>query len=132
MKYVLDTDACIWVLRGRGPVVSRVRAQAAGDVGVTAMTEAELRYGALRSSNPAGDLARVEALLSDPVECLPFDRDAAVWHADLRAALRSHPIGERDLVIASIAMANRCAIVTGNAREFGRVPGLVVEDWLRE
>ena len=95
------------------------------------MTEAELRYGALKSSDPARDLARVEAFLSAPMTILSFDRDAAQHHAEIRFALRARPIGERDLVIASTALAHDLPIVTGNAREMGRVPQLVVEDWSR-
>ena len=61
---------------------------------------------------------------------LPFDSEAAEHHAELCFALRAHPIGERDLIIASIAVAQGLALVTHNVREFSRVPALTVEDWI--
>jgi tRNA(fMet)-specific endonuclease VapC len=129
VRYILDTDTCICVLRQREPVFSRVRALSPDDLAVTAMTEAELRYGARNSSNPIAGMARVETFLSAPIESLPFDSDAARWHAELRYALRPTPIGERDLVIASVAVANGHTFVTRNTAEFARVPGLVCQDW---
>lgn len=129
--YLLDTDTCIWVLRGQSRLCGRLKRQSPDDVAVSVMTEAELRYGALKSSAPARNRERVELFLSAPFELLPFDRDAARCHAELRFALRSQPIGERDLVIASIAVARGRILVTGNAREFSRVPGLEVANWSR-
>lgn len=129
MRYILDTDICIWVLREKEPILSRVRGLSPDDVTVTAMTEAELRFGARNSRDPAAGLARVNAFLSAPIECLPFDREAARWHAELRYALRTNPIGERDLVIASIAVATGHTFVTRNTTEFERVPGLARVDW---
>ena len=73
----------------------------------------------------------LEAFLSAPIEALPFDSEAARWHAELRWALRARPIGERDLVIASVTMAQQHTLVSGNRAEFSRIPGLAVEDWTR-
>ncbi len=131
MRYLLDTDTCIWLLREREPVYSRVREESPDDLALASMTEAELRFGALRSRDPASGLARVEALLAAPIAVLPFDREAARVHATLRLALRAQPVGERDLVIASVAVAHGLVLVTGNLREFARVPELEVEDWRR-
>ncbi len=128
-RYILDTDTVIWMLREREPVWSRVRARSPDEVAVTTMTEAELRYGARNSTNPPAGLARIEAFLSAPIERLPFDSEAARWHAELRWALRSRPIGERDLIIASVAMAQQQTLVSCNQAEFRRVPGLALEDW---
>lgn len=132
MRFLLDTDACVWLLRGQATLRARVRRISPDDLAIASMTEAELRYGALKSSDPARDLARVETLLSAPVAILPFDSDAARRHAETRFSLRARPIGERDLVIASTALAHGLTVVTGNVREMGRVPELVVEDWSRE
>ncbi|MEJ7812081.1 MAG: type II toxin-antitoxin system VapC family toxin [Gemmatimonadaceae bacterium] len=129
MKYLLDTDVVIEVLREREPVRSRVRRESPDDLAVATMTEAELRYGARNSRDPARALTLVETFLSAPIERVAFDSEAAAHHADVRFALRSRPIGERDLVIASTALARRLVVVTGNTREFERVPGLVVEFW---
>jgi tRNA(fMet)-specific endonuclease VapC len=129
--YLLDTDTCIALLRGEERVIRRVRQESPDDVAVSAMTEAELAYGALKSSSPKRNRDRVEALLAAPFEILPFDREAARCHAELRFALRSQPIGERDLVIASIAVSRGRVLVTGNRREFERVPHLALVNWIR-
>lgn len=127
--FLLDTDTCIWVLRGRPDVSARLQAESPDDVVIASITEAELRYGCLASRDPAASLARVSAFLSAPLTVLPFDRDAAVIHAQLRYALRKQPIGERDLMIASVAGAGGWTVVTSNTREFERVPGLKVVSW---
>jgi tRNA(fMet)-specific endonuclease VapC len=127
---VLDTDVCVEWLRRRRGIPARLKALSPADLAITAMTEAELRFGALRSRDPAGNLQQVEEILESGVGLLGFDRAAAQHHADIRQALKSEPIGERDLVIASIARSNGYRVATGNVREFARVPGLPVDNWL--
>jgi tRNA(fMet)-specific endonuclease VapC len=129
VRYLLDTDTCIEVLRRREPASSRVRERSPDDLAVSAMTVAELRFGALNSGDPKRSLAAVQAFLSAPIDIIPFDEDAAEQHASVRFALRSKPIGERDLVIAATARAGNLTIVTHNRRHFERVPDLSVEDW---
>lgn len=131
MTYLLDTDTAVWLMREREPVLSRVRAQSPADVAICSMTEAELRFGANKADQPARGLARLDALIATPIQVLPFDRAAARRHADIRFAVGAQPIGDRDLVIASVAAANGLTLVTGNVREFSRVPGLAIEDWSR-
>lgn len=125
---MLDTDVCVDALRGHQGVLAHLRARSPATVLTTAMTVAELRYGALKSREPDANLTRVVAFL-EPLTVLDFDADAAAHHADIRWALRDRPIGERDLVIAAVARARSMTLVTGNRREFGRVPSLSVEDW---
>jgi tRNA(fMet)-specific endonuclease VapC len=98
------------------------------EVAVSAMNEAELWYGALNSQHPDKHAKDVEAFLA-PLIVLPFDAEATREHARLRMALKNMPIGERDLVIASVALSHRLTVVTHNQREFGRVPGLRAIDW---
>ncbi len=131
IRYLLDTDTCVWILRERESVVARVRATSPDDVAVSTVTEAELLFGAHNSRDADRNLERVEAFLSARFEILSFDRESAQRHAHLRLALKKRPIGERDLVIASTALANNLTLVTCNAREFARVPGLTLEDWTR-
>lgn len=128
MRFLLDTDTCIFALRHRPEVRSHFAAVAPDDLVLSAMNEAELWYGALNSQHPDRHIRDVEAFLA-PFIVLPFDREAAKEHARLRMALRNMPIGERDLVIASVALAHRLTVVTHNQREFGRVPGLKTIDW---
>lgn len=131
MPYLLDTDTCIWFLRQRDPVYSAVLDQSPDELRVASMTVAELYYGALASADPPAAATRIEAFLGAGVSVLPFDEAAAADHAAHRFALRATPIGERDLVIASIATTTGHTLVSSNRREFERVPGLELEDWSR-
>ncbi len=126
--YLLDTDVCVWAIRGRGPAAPRVRSRSPDELAVCSMTEAELRFGLIKRDSPANRIA-TEAFLDEVGTVLPFDSDAARRHAELRFAIRAQPIGEHDLLIASVAMANKLTLVTGNVREFSRIPGLKVENW---
>jgi tRNA(fMet)-specific endonuclease VapC len=94
------------------------------------ITLAELWFGALKSTRPERTRASVDAFLR-PFEVLLFDRDAAGSYAEIRLRLErlGRPIGERDLLIAAIARSRSLTVVTHNVGEFGRVPGLTVEDW---
>jgi tRNA(fMet)-specific endonuclease VapC len=127
--YLLDTDVCVWLIRGREPVVSTVRSHSPDDLAVGSMTEAELWYGARKGGREA-DVVATKRFIEEIGTVLPFDSAAATIHAQVRLALRSMPISERDLVIASTALASQRTLVTGNTREFSRVPGLNVESWL--
>ena len=129
MKFLLDTDTSIHALRHNPEARSRLESLTPEDVAVSAMNEAELRYGALNSLHPDKRTKDVEAFL-EPIVVLPFDAEAAKEHARLRMALRKMPVGERDLVIASVALARRLTIVTHNQREFSRIPGLETIDWI--
>lgn len=125
---VLDTDIVIDVLRGRAGVIRRLAAISPDDLGVTSMSVAELRYGALASSDPRGNLAEVERFLAQ-VRVLPFGRRSSVIHARLRWDLRASPIGAHDLVIAATTLAAGAKLASANVREFARVAGLTVENW---
>ena len=128
MKYVLDTNAVIHAIRG-WPESVRDRLEVVGPAvtAVSAVTVAELWYGAEKSGRP-GRHRLFEAFLA-PFEILPFDEAAGRAHGVLRHELRHTPMGERDLLIAAIVYSRDLTVVTANGREFGRVRGLSVEDW---
>lgn len=129
MIWLLDTNVLIHTQRGRPEAVRRrLQAVAPDDVAISTITVAELWYGIASSDDPDAKRERWAGFLA-PFEVLPFDRTAAELHGGLRFTLRHHPIGERDLLIAAIALANDLAVVTANTGEFRRVPGLQVEDW---
>jgi tRNA(fMet)-specific endonuclease VapC len=125
---VLDTDIVVDILRGRDDVLRRLAARSPDAVGVTTMTVAELRYGALVSRDSVRNMAEVDRFLAQ-VRVLSFGRRSAAIHAQLRQALRPNPVGPNDLVIAATTLAFGAALATANQREFSRVPGLTVEDW---
>lgn len=131
MTWLLDTNVLIEARRGRPVEVrNRLAARDPGDLAISAITIAELWYGAAKSNDPEASRAVWRRFLED-WSVLPFDREAAEYHGELRHALRRELIGERDLLIACVALANELTLVTANVREFGRVPGLRVEDWSR-
>lgn len=131
MTYLLDTNVCIDYLNGR---VIRVREHMESllpsEVVLCSVVKAELFYGAMKSANPPLTLVRQEPFISQFLS-LPFDDAAAEKYGRLRAFLskQGKPIGPNDLLIAAIALANNVTLVTHNTSEFGRVPGLQIEDW---
>lgn len=127
--YLLDTDTCIWALRGHAQVVSRMRLHSPVDLAIASMTLAELWFGATRSSGAPAAFAKVKMFLSPGIAVLSFDETAAYRYAEIRHAVRAQPIGNQDLVIASVGVARGLTVVTSNVREFSRVPGLRIESW---
>ena len=131
MKVILDTNTCLYALKLQGRVVERLREHSPDDVGVTIVTVAELWFGARKSARPQATRREIDAFLA-PLEVVPFDRAGAEAYAEIRFELErsGRPIGERDLLIASIARARELTVVTHNLSEFRRVPRLATEDWL--
>lgn len=131
MKFILDTNTCIYALKRQGRVAERLREHSPDDIGTTIITVAELWFGARKSSRPDVTRREIDAFL-EPLGVLPFDRAAAEAYARLRFDLQrvGRPIGERDLLIAAIAVARGLTVVTHNTSEFGRVASLEAEDWL--
>jgi tRNA(fMet)-specific endonuclease VapC len=132
LKYLLDTNACIQLLRrGQGDAVRRrIAPLAVDDVALCAPVRYELFFGAHRSDRREENLAKVRVLLAQ-FASLPFDDAAAERAAEIRAHLtgRGTPIGPADLLIAAIAVSKNLTLVTNNTAEFGRVPSLKIEDW---
>ena len=130
MKYLLDTNTCVFALKQRSRVVEQLRKCVPEDLSVAIITVAELWFGARKSIRPEATRREIDAFLQ-PFEVLPFDHEAADEYARLRFELEhiGRPIGERDLLIASIAVARGLIVVTHNVSEFGRLAGLIVEDW---
>lgn len=131
--YLLDTDICIYLLNGKAPrAEARLRELDRDEVGVTAITVAELSFGAVHSGRPERNLARVEAFLA-PLVRVPFDDAAAACFARIKQALTASGgmIGAMDLLIAATALAFPAVLVTNNTRDFARVPGLEMENWMR-
>jgi tRNA(fMet)-specific endonuclease VapC len=129
MKYLLDIDTVSFALRGHGEVGARIRARKPSELAMSAITVAELRYGADRKRS-----RRLHALIdtfTSAVEVVSFDQLAALDFGRIGSVLaeRGTPIGEFDVLIAAHAVALRCTLVTNNLRHFSKVPGLSVENW---
>ncbi len=131
LTFFLDTNICIYVLKGKFPGIQRrLLALPPAQLAVPAMVEAELRLGAAKSQTAAKTMKVVRAFLA-PLAIVPFDSAAAVHYATIRGALevKGKPIGPNDYVIAATVMAHGGILVTANDDEFSRVPGLRIENW---
>lgn len=134
MRYLLDTNICIYVIKRRPPqVLARLQRCAVGDLGLSTVTLAELEYGVAKSQEPVRHHAALAAFTL-PLEVIPFDAPAAAAYGPIRATLarQGTPIGAMDLLIAAHARSLGVILVTNNVREFGRVPGLQIEHWAED
>ncbi len=130
MKFLLDTDTCIYAIKKHAGIVGQMAVWGPDDLAVSVITEAELRTGAAKSSSPLKSLHVMQIFLQ-PLEVLDFTSRDTVVYAQLRARLEraGTPIGPLDTIIAAHALAHDLTLVTNNEREFRRVPGLRVENW---
>jgi tRNA(fMet)-specific endonuclease VapC len=132
VRYLLDTNTVSYIIKGIFPHVrERLLKVRVSEVGISVVTEAELRFGVARLPQ-ATKLAFVVEEFLLRVDVLPWDSPAARHYARLRATLEEHgePMGNLDLMIAAQALAAG-AILVSNDRVFRRVKGLKVEDWTR-
>lgn len=129
-RFMLDTNIISDMVRNPSGSAARRARQVEGEICTSIIVAAELRYGCAKKGSPQL-LRRVEALL-DEIDILPFDIPADVDYGGLRAELEAEGqlIGANDLFIAAHAYSQRLILVTANVREFSRVRGLKVENWL--
>ena len=131
LKFMLDTNICIFTIKNRPQEVRSAFKQHHGQMCISTVTLMELIFGAEKSSNPEHNLADVEAFAAR-LEVLEYDQEAAAHTGQLRAELgrQGQPIGPYYQMIAGHARSRGLIVVTNNRREFDRVPGLRVEDWV--
>lgn len=131
MTFLLDTNICIYALKQNPTVLGRLLAEKPVDVGLSVITEAELRTGAAKSSSSTRATRLLEHFLR-PLAVLDFTSDDARAYASVRARLEhaGTPIGPLDTLIAAQAVARKLTLVSNNEREFKRIPDLRVQNWL--
>ncbi len=132
IRYLLDTNICIYIIRRKPePVIRRLLRLPVSSVGISSITLSELEYGVEKSARPAQNRRALIRFLA-PLEILPYDDEAARAYGRVRAGLERQgtPIGALDMLIAAHALAAACTLVTNNEREFRRIPGLRVENWV--
>ncbi|RWI89967.1 MAG: type II toxin-antitoxin system VapC family toxin [Mesorhizobium sp.] len=131
--YLLDTNILIAAMKGRPEVRKQLEAQQISAIRLSAIVMGELEFGAEKSAYGDRNRARL-ATLTQRLPLVGIDQDTIRHYAKTRAFLERHgtPIGANDTWIAAQALAINAVLVTDNEREFSRVPGLVVENWLTD
>jgi tRNA(fMet)-specific endonuclease VapC len=131
MKYLLDTNICIYIIKQKpSVVVDRLQKIKVNEIGISVITLAELEYGVSKSNFPERNkLALIQFLT--PFEILPFSEFAASIYGRIRSDLekKGQIIGPYDLLIGAQALSEKLTLVTNNEREFQRIPGIAIENW---
>jgi len=129
---LLDTDTCIAILRGNQAVIER-RAATSDDVATTCITAAELFYGAAKSRAPRNNRALLTSFLGT-LPVLGLDEISVQIFGETKALLehQGRRLADADLFIGAIAASLRAIVVTGNRRHYERIPGVTIENWIRD
>lgn len=133
MNFLLDTNICIYLIKRKPPeVLERFTQLQPNSVCISSVTSSELYYGAQKSSQAERNLAALNDFLL-PFRIVDYDDAAAFFYGTLRADLekRGQPIGSLDMMIAAHALSLDLTLVTHNTKEFARVNGLKLNNWVK-
>lgn len=131
MHYYLDTNICIYYLKGLYPALQdKLHNYYVSEIKIPSIVKAELLYGAKKSKKKEDNTSKVEQFLL-PFEVIAFDDKAATKYAEIRAEMTvaGNPIGPNDLIIAATVITNNGTLITNNENEFSRVNSLMIENW---
>ena len=131
MKYLIDTNICIYIMNKRpARVIKKFKQFELGDVGISTITVSELQYRVAKSTHRKENHQRLEQFIA-PLEILAYDEMAAGAYGDIRFQLEKcgQTIGPLDLLIAAHAISQNLILVTNNDKEFKRIKSLRVENW---
>jgi tRNA(fMet)-specific endonuclease VapC len=132
MKYMLDTNICIYLIKQKpADVLERFKQTDISEISISSITLGELFYGVSKSSKPEQNFMALTQFAA-PLEILPFGGEAAQYYGDLRAHLEMQgtPIGSLDMLIAAHSLSLSITLVINNEKEFNRVPNLKIENWV--
>ncbi len=129
-KYILDTDTCIYWLKGDRNIEKKILAAGMENVFITVISECELFYGAYKSTRVDKNLEVLKGL-REKVKVIQTSSDVAPLYGRLKAALeqKGQVIDDADLLIASLDMVSKGTLVTNNIGHFSRISGLLIENW---
>ena len=133
MKFMLDTNICIYIIKQKPPkVIERFNRAKISQIGISSITMSELSYGVYKSSKPEQNQMALAQFVA-PLEILPYGDEAVQYYGQLRVHLekKGTPIGALDMLIAAHALSNNCTLVTNNEKEFARVPDLKIVNWAK-
>ena len=131
--YMLDTDICIYIIKQKPKnVLKRFQQLQTGELSISVITYAELMNGAKKSRRVKDNLTKLEEL-AELLIIEPFHKEAAIAYGDIRSNLEKNGlvIGSNDLLIAAHALSLDWVLVTNNVKEFKRVGGLKIENWVK-
>jgi tRNA(fMet)-specific endonuclease VapC len=130
MTFLLDTDTCVYWLRGRTAVHARLAAVSPEELSISVITLAELHYGADCSAQADANHQAIDDFVSG-MAVLPLDASIARVFGEVKAQLRrqGNLIEDFDLLLAATALSNGLTLVTNNAAHFERIPGLTLSSW---
>jgi tRNA(fMet)-specific endonuclease VapC len=134
MRYLLDTNICIYLIKKRPQaVLYEFVKHSPQNVAISAITLFELEYGAEKSQHQQRSKDALERFLA-PLRCIDIDRQAAIESAVIRAELerKGTPIGPFDLLIAGVAKSRNMTLVTNNIKEYNRIEGLRLTNWIEQ
>lgn len=132
MKYMLDTDTCIYIVKKKPEnVLKRFQKIKIGNISISSVTLAELMHGVYKSQHPQKNKKALEEFIL-PLEIISFDEAASDCYGNIRTYLEKKelPIGPLDLMIAAQALSSNSILVTNNKKEFSCIPKLVIENWI--
>jgi tRNA(fMet)-specific endonuclease VapC len=132
MKLMLDTNICIAIIKQKPKdIMQKFSVYQVGDICISSVTLAELRYGVAKSQSQEKNQAALDEFIL-PLEIAGFDEKAALYYGNLRATLekKGTPIGALDMMIGAHALSLNLSLVTNNTKEFNRVLGLKLLDWI--
>ncbi|MCP4024501.1 MAG: type II toxin-antitoxin system VapC family toxin [Desulfobacteraceae bacterium] len=133
MKFLIDTNICIYIMNERPPdVIQKFKDKEVGQIAISSITVSELHYGVSKSRFQKENLKRLEEFLT-PFQILPYDENASRYYGEIRSYLESKGriIGPLDLLIAAHALSQNIVLVTNNEKEFKRIPSLKIENWVK-
>ena len=132
MKFLLDTNICSYLIKQKPPeILQKFNTYQVGDIGISSITVAELKYGVQKSQFPNKNHQALEKFLL-PLQIVDFDRAAADTYGIIRAMLekKGTPIGSLDTLIAAHALSLGVVLITNSEKEFSRVPNLKLDNWV--
>ena len=135
LRYLLDTDICIYLLNSNQKIKARIAQIGVKSLSVALVTKGELYFGAYNSSQVETNLERIHTFFASPgPEVLPLNDTVMDCFGKLKAELKSEGqlIGDIDLLIAGVAVSRGLTLVTNNTKHFGRIPGILLENWLTD
>ncbi|MBU2444653.1 MAG: type II toxin-antitoxin system VapC family toxin [Bacteroidetes bacterium] len=133
MKFLLDTNICIYIIKKKPDrVIKRFLKMKPDTIGVSSITVSELYYGVLKSSKPNENAVALEQFLL-PLVVISFNKDDAIAYGNLREKLErsGNIIGSMDMLIGAQALNRELILVTNNEKEFSRIEGLSLENWVK-